>query len=87
LSPIPSDLSRWQPIKHALKRWRRKKADCVLANLHEAVFRERGYESDLWIRWEDGRRVNYPSRANLNIVPEGSDCRWSNAVRLLRPTK
>lgn len=85
LTPIPQGLNSWRPLRHALRRWRRHEADRVLADLHEQVFRERGYERDLWIRWEDGRRVTYPGRASSSVVPEGSDCRWSNAVKLMRP--
>lgn len=84
-TPVPRGLSRWEPLRHALGRWRQRDADRVLADLHEHVFRERGYERDLWIRWEDGRRITYPARASSSVVPEGSDCRWANAVRLMRP--
>ena len=83
--PIPRGLSRWEPLRHALRRWSRRESDRVLADLHERVFRERGYERDLWICWEDGRRLTYPGRASSSVVPEGSDCRWANAVRLMRP--
>jgi len=86
-TPIPRGLGRWEPLRHSLRRWRRHEADRVLADLHERVFRERGYERDLWMRWEDGRRLTYPGRASSSVVPEGSDCRWANAVRLMRPAR
>lgn len=82
---IPDALARWEPLRHALRAWRRKHADRVLANLHRRVFSERGYERDLWIQWEDGRRITYPGRASFNVAAEGSDCRWANAVTLMRP--
>lgn len=83
--PIPPALSRWEPLKHVLRRWRRREGDRVLADLHRRVFAERGYEHDLWIRWEDGRRHPYLSRASSSVTSEGSDCRWANAVGLMRP--
>jgi hypothetical protein len=86
-TPIPRGLRRWEPLRQALRRWRRRETDRVLAALHERVFRERGYERDLWIRWEDGRRLTYPGRASSSVVPEGSDCRWANAVRLMGPVR
>jgi hypothetical protein len=83
--PIPRGLKRWEPLRSALRHWRGREADRVLADLHNEVFTERGYERDLWICWEDGRRMTYPGRASLTVVPEGSDCRWANAVQLMRP--
>ena len=83
--PIPRMLKRWEPLRRALRRWRRREGDRVLADLHKQLFTERGYERDLWVCWEDGRRFTYPGRANSTVVPEGSDCRWANAVQLMRP--
>jgi hypothetical protein len=83
--PIPRGLVRWKPLRQALRRWRRREGDRVLADLHQRVFSERGYEHDVWIRWEDSRRLTYPGRASSGVAQEGSDCRWSNAVRLMRP--
>lgn len=83
--PIPRMLKRWGPLRHALRRWRRREGNRVLADLHKQVFTERGYERDLWLCWEDGRRLTYPGRASSTVVPEGSDCRWANAVQLMRP--
>jgi hypothetical protein len=82
---IPRELKRWEPLRDALRHWRRRQGDCVLAHLHMQVFTERGYERDLWIRWEDGRRVTWPGRVSFSVMREGSDCRWANAVRLMRP--
>ena len=87
LTPIPKGLTRWAPLKRAFKQWRSNQPDRVLARLHEQVFRERGYEKDVWIRWEDGRRLTYPGRASSNVTPEGSNCRWENAVALMRPAR
>jgi hypothetical protein len=83
--PIPPQLKRWESLRRALRRWRRREGDRVLADLHRRVFAERGYEHDLWIRWEDGRRHPYPSLASSSVSSEGSDCRWANAVRLMKP--
>lgn len=85
LGAIPRGLKRWEPLRRALRHWRLREGDRVLADLHKQVFTERGYERDLWIRWEDGRRLTYPGRASSSVVREGSDCRWRNAVRLMRP--
>jgi hypothetical protein len=82
---IPRGLIRWEPLRHALRRWRPREGDRVLAELHRQVFRERGYERDLWICWEDGRRLTYPGRASWNIAQARSDCRWRNAVWLMGP--
>jgi hypothetical protein len=81
---IPSDLTRWKPLKKALKNWHQKSTDQILADLHKLVFREKGYERDLWLMYEDGRRIPYPARASSNFVTEGSDCRWANAVQLMK---
>lgn len=83
--PIPRGLKRWEPLRKSLRSWRRREADRVLADLHRRVFSERGYEHDLWIRWEDGRRHPYPSRASSSGSTEGSHCRWANAVQLMKP--
>jgi hypothetical protein len=86
-APIPHGLISWEPLKDALKRWQRERPDRVLIELHECAFRERGYERDVWIRWEDDRRFPYSGRASSSIALEGSDCRWANAVRLMRPAR
>jgi hypothetical protein len=82
---IPRGLASWDVLRPSLRRWHRSAADRVLADLHQRVFTERGYGRDLWIRWEDGRRFASPGRASWAISPEGSDCRWANAVRLMGP--
>lgn len=82
---VPPALRRWDPLRGALSRWRRDAPGRVLAELHEVVFRERGYERDLWLRWEDGKPLSYPGRASLGVAPKGSDCRWGNAVELMGP--
>lgn len=84
---IPSGLKRWDPLRFALKDWRRHEPIRVLANLHGVVFGERGHELDLWLRWEDGRRQAYPGRASFGIATDGGDCRWTNAVLLMGPGK
>jgi hypothetical protein len=84
---IPPQLKRWNALRTSFRSWHRRKGDRVLADLHRRVFSERGYEHDLWMRWEDGRRHAYPARASSSVASEGSDCRWANAVRLMKPAR
>jgi hypothetical protein len=83
--PIPRGLKKWEPLKRALRNWRRREADSVLAELHKQVFTERGYQDELWIRLEDGQRHTSLGRASSSVARDGSDCRWWNAVQLMRP--
>ncbi|MGA2958024.1 MAG: hypothetical protein ABSF48_20140 [Thermodesulfobacteriota bacterium] len=83
---IPTDLKRWDPLRKIAEKWKKGNLENVLADLHKDVFFERGYSrSDLWISIEDGRLLRFPGRADYRPIAEGSDCRWSNAVALMRP--
>ncbi|MBI3780618.1 MAG: hypothetical protein HY278_06140 [candidate division NC10 bacterium] len=82
-TPIPRDLLRWKPLRLVLNDWNPKAAPSMLAQLHLAVFRERGYENELWLRREEGKVRLYPGRATTRPPTEGSDCRWANAVNLM----
>ena len=89
LSPkIPPDLKHWDLLKKLSDEWKNEKHENLLVALHKDVFLERNYShSDLWISIEDGRLVPFPSRAGTRQTVWGSDCRWSNAVALLRPIR
>jgi len=83
---IPLGLKHWDPLRKALKRWDIDSPKVVLANLHKDVFKQRGYgRGDLWLAWEDNQITAFPSRGDRRPSNEGSDCRWSNAVALMKP--
>ena len=82
---IPKDLKHWKVFKAEFSRWNPKDVPAALARIHKKVFLDRGYsESDLWIELQDGELRWKKGRANDEPHPEGSDCRWSNAVKLLK---
>lgn len=86
-SRIPSGLERWKPLRKALGSWSPKEPERLLAKWHREVFSERGYERDLWLQFEDGRTRPFPGRARRRPPGELSDCRWSNAVQVMRPRR
>jgi hypothetical protein len=80
---IPTPLKRWKPLRKQLPTWKRNDVR-TLIDLHRAVFEERGYSKELWIMWEDnGPRIT--GRGSARAVAEGRDCRWRNAVELMKP--
>ncbi len=84
---IPSDLERWEPLRKALARWDKASPVRFMADWHREVFEGRGYgKSDLWLSYEDGRPMAFPGRVSATKNVEG-DCRWSNAVTLLKPRR
>jgi hypothetical protein len=88
--PIPAALTAWAPLRAALQSWPHYSSDprAMLAELHRRVFLERGYSrDDLWLAREEGRFESCPGIAATRDDPEGSDCRWRNAVWLMGPTR
>jgi len=85
-SVIPPGLDRWGPLRRALRRWGQVDKYRLLADWHQEVFAARGYQqSDLWLIFDDGKCTGYAGRALERREIEGGDCRWRNAVRLMRP--
>lgn len=84
---VPRGLESFELLRPALRKWPRS-GDAALRNLaalHWAVFGARGYGvSDLWIENDQGRITYRPALATPRGSDEGSDCRWRNAVRLMR---
>lgn len=83
--PIPGTLKRWQVLKPSLRQWKVSRAESVLCALHARVFEDRGYEDELWLRFEDGKFRSYPQRASSSVAVGNGDCRWSNAVQVMGP--
>ena len=84
---IPADLSAFRLLRPTLRRWVRSGEGAVrnLARLHRLVFGDRGYGvGDLWVAEEERSVVFRPALATPRDA-EGSDCRWANAVALMRP--
>jgi hypothetical protein len=88
--PIPAALLAWAPLRDALQDWPHSTSDprAMFAELHRRVFLERGYSGgDLWLVREEGRFDSRPGIAATRGDPEGSDCRWRNAVWLMGPMR
>lgn len=59
-----------------------------VATWHREEFAGRGYgNADLWLAWNADRKKIHSRPYNLPTTDrnEGSDCRWANAVNLMRP--
>jgi hypothetical protein len=91
-SGIPTDpeFFAFEPLKKALANWKCDGPGAVrmLAKLHSDVFKSpsRGYgDVDLWLLWEDNRPLVRKHLLPINESNSSGDCRWSNAVLLMRP--
>jgi hypothetical protein len=80
---IPVPLKRWRPLRKVLLSWKTNDIR-TLIDLHTAVFEDRGYSKELWLIWEDNK-PRITGRGLARMVAEGRDCRWRNAVELMRP--
>lgn len=88
LIPDDEDLAAFGPLKKALAKWERGSAGAVrtLSQMHADVFKSRGYDTaDFWLLWEDSRPVVRRHLLPVSKSSSDSDCRWSNAVLLMRP--
>jgi hypothetical protein len=86
----PAGLSSWEELAQpfAARLGRREPVGQVLAAWHRHVYTRRGYgDGDLLAVWEDGRLIaRPPSMFYLSdSEPQERDCRWSNAVAVMRP--
>jgi hypothetical protein len=84
----PRSIDTFSLLQQALARWPRSGAAAIrnLANLHRSVYETRGYgDADLWVVEEDGVLSYRVGLAVPRLNGEGSDCRWSNAVALMKP--
>lgn len=82
---IPGDLGRFDPLRRVLCQWGSKDPFKLLAEWHRNVYEARGYSTnDLWVLVEDGKYHWYPGRVASSDT-DGSDCRWKNAVMLMKP--
>lgn len=83
---IPTDLNYWKPFQAEFQNWTPKSLPGALARIHKTVFYRRHYgDSDLWVQLQNGELRWRRGTAKDQQVAEGSDCRWSNAVALLKP--
>jgi len=85
-SSIPSDLRNWEPLKCMLERLNGETDHRqLLCSLHSSIFAVRGYsKEDCWVVWGKGG----PEKTNVKPIEstsDGGDCRWSNAVVLMKP--
>lgn len=87
-TPIPTGLSYWEPFQTEFHNWSKKTVPMALARIHQKVFRRRNYsDSDLWVQTSDGELRWRKHKPAEPTTTEGSDCRWSNAVALLKPIR
>lgn len=86
--PVPPDLKYWEPFQTEFHNWKTKNVPTALARIHRKVFHRRNYsDSDLWVELQDGELHWRKHTATDPSTSEGSDCRWSNAIALLRPIR
>ncbi len=85
-SHIPEELKYWEPFQAELRNWNPQSLPAALARIHKTIFHRRHYsDSELWVELRDGELRWRVNTATDKQPAEGSDCRWSNAVALLKP--
>lgn len=81
---VPSELAgrRWNTVRRLGNLQNVKVSDLV--EWHREEFKDRGRESQVWLDY-DGNKL-YSSSRNASRGPQqGSDCRWRNAVWMMKP--